>query len=96
MPKRSISVTLEETTIESLRDCAEREMRSISNLIDYIVMLYTRSNSDTASAKLRQAQLFANNVPLRPFGETQDALKQNVFTDAEDRIELERLGGKAK
>ncbi|MBR5365329.1 MAG: PIN domain-containing protein [Clostridia bacterium] len=52
--------------------------------------------SDTASSKVLQAQSSDDNVPLRPFGETQDALKQNVFTDAEDRAEIERLGGKAR
>ena len=71
MPKKSISVTLEETTIDSLKTCAESEMRSVSNLIDYIVMLYTRSNSDSASSKLQQAQSFGYRIPLRPFGETQ-------------------------
>ena len=52
--------------------------------------------SDTASSKVLQAQSSDDNVPLRPYGETHDALKQNVFTDAEDRAELERLGGKAR
>ena len=52
--------------------------------------------SDTASSKIQQAQSFGDNVPLRPFGETQNALKQNVFTDAEDRTEIEHLRGEIK
>lgn len=53
-------------------------------------------HSDTASSKIQQAQSFGDNVPPHPFGETQDALKQNVFTDAEDRTEIEHLRGEIK
>lgn len=67
----------------------------ITTIADFYDM-HILHRSDTASSKVLQAQSSDDNVPLRPFGETQDALRQNVFTDAEDRAELERLGGKAK
>ena len=67
----------------------------ITTIADFYDM-HILHRSDTASSKVLQAQSFGDNVPLRPFGETQDALKQNVFTDAEDRAEIERLGGKAR
>ena len=65
---------------------------TIADFYDTHILRY----SDTASSKMLQAQAFGDNVPLRPFGETQDALKQNVFADAEDRAEIERLGGNAR
>ena len=85
MGKRSISVTLEEVTIESLRSLADQEMRSVSNMIDYLVRLYTQEQDGTPTAKLLKAQEIASKTALRPYAETQAALRKNVFVDDADR-----------
>jgi len=92
MAKKSISVTLEESTIESLRRIADDEMRSVSNLIDYIVFQYSKSLASAPSAKIGHAASFGRNVSVNEFKETENALYKNVFLDDDDRIFLNGLG----
>ena len=91
MGKRSISVTLEEVTIESLHSLADQEMRSVSNMIDYLVRLYTQERDETPTAKLQKAQGIAAKTVLRPYAETQAALRKNVFVDDADRSFLDSM-----
>ena len=80
MPKQSISVTLEKSTIISLRTIADAEMRSVSNLIDYIVAQYA-THAENAAEKWNRAVDFGAAVPIRDFAETQKILLQNVHTE---------------
>lgn len=92
MSKKSISVTLEETTIESLRAIADEEMRSISNLLDYIVAQYAKKANESASAKLNKAAAFGRNAKIGDFTETTAVLKKNVRIDGKDRDYLAKNG----
>ncbi len=92
MAKKSISVTLEESTIESLRRIADDEMRSVSNLIDYIVFQYSKSLASSPSAKIGRAASFGRSVSVNDFNETEKELYKNVSLDEDDRIFLTDLG----
>ena len=81
MAKKSLSVTLEETTISNLQILAEEEMRSVSNLIDYIVAQYAKKHSLSASLKLNKVSEFTDRIKITPHGETQKALLGNVTLD---------------
>lgn len=92
MAKKSISVTLEESTIENLRLIADEEMRSVSNLIDYIVAQYAKKINITSSAsRLENAIEFGKRIIVTDYKETVDTLKNNVFLDNEDK---EYIAGK--
>lgn len=92
MAKKSISVTLEESTIESLRRIADDEMRSVSNLIDYIVFQYSKSLASAPSSKIGRAAAFGNSVSIADFKETENYLIKNVSFDDDDRVFLNNLG----
>lgn len=92
MAKKSISVTLEESTIESLRKIADEEMRSVSNLIDYIVFQYSKKMSSSPAAKISRAAALGNNLVITDFKETENRLYKNVFIDDEDMAFIENLG----
>lgn len=95
MPKTSISVTLEESTIRNLRVLAEEEMRSVSNLIDYIVAQYAKSHGLSAESRLNQAIEFTEKIELKDYPETQKQLLKHVNIDDEDREFLSRGGTSA-
>ena len=88
MAKKSLSVTLEETTISNLQILAEEEMRSVSNLIDYIVAQYAKKHSLSASLKLNKVAEFTDRIKITPHGETQKALLGNVTLDDDDQAFL--------
>ena len=92
MAKKSISVTLEESTIESLRKIADEEMRSVSNLIDYIVFQYSKKMSSSPSAKIGRAAAFGNSVSITDFKETENMLYKNVNLDDDDVAFIAGLG----
>lgn len=88
MPKKSLSVTLEESTISNLQILAAEEMRSVSNLIDYIVAQYAKKHSLSASLKLNKAAEFTEKIQITPHGETQKALLDNITLDDDDQAFL--------
>ena len=92
MAKKSISVTLEESTIESLRRIADNEMWSVSNLIDYIVFQYSKNLSSSPSAKISRAGAFGNSISITNFKETENELYKNVHIDDDDATFLAGLG----
>lgn len=94
MPKRSLSVTLEESTIYNLKLIAAEEMRSVSNLIDYIVDQYAKKHSLSESLKINKAYEFADNFKVTTHNETQKKLLENVSLDDEDKAFIESLKGK--
>ncbi|GEM_PF-7000072 len=94
MSKKSISVTLEESTIECLKTTAESEMRSVSNLIDYIVMLYAKSNNSMNEIKRQAAAQAANDAVIRPYSETQVLLSTHVKMSEADKAVLLQMGAK--
>ena len=96
MAKKSISVTLEESTIESLKHIAENEMRSVSNLIDYIVFQYSKSLKNSPTSKINSSINFGENVVINDFKETRKALYNNVVFDEADKLYIEELGGKTE
>ncbi|HPE95645.1 MAG TPA: hypothetical protein PLT66_06220, partial [Bacillota bacterium] len=87
---------LEETTIESLRAIADEEMRSVSNLLDYIVAQYAKKTNDTASAKLNRAAEFGRGTRIGSFTETAAALKKNIRIDDSDREYIAKNGAAGK
>ncbi len=84
MAKQSISVTLEPTTIETLRKMAAAEYRNISNMIDYIVAQYALQQQESAPEKTSKAALFGSQVKVTPYKETQNQLAKNMHLDDED------------
>ena len=88
MAKKSLSVTLEETTISNLQILAEEEMRSVSPLIDYIVAQYVKKCSLSASLKLNKAVDLTEKIRITPYSETQKALSGNVTIDDDDQAFL--------
>ncbi|MBO4322523.1 MAG: hypothetical protein J5592_06265 [Clostridia bacterium] len=84
MAKKTISVTLEPSTIDSLHRLAAADYRNISNMIDYIVAQYVISRTESSAVKNARASVFADRVRITPYPETQDALMKNVRIDADD------------
>ncbi|MGN0446963.1 MAG: hypothetical protein ACI4GC_00275 [Acutalibacteraceae bacterium] len=91
MAKKSISVTLEEKTINALKNIADEEMRSVSNLIDYIVAQYAKSLALSVSGKIDKAVAFASNVNIENYADTNKALLNNVVVDGEDEAFIKKL-----
>lgn len=92
MSKKSISVTLDETTIVLLKTLADKEMRSISNLIDYIVAQYAKMPDAAVYDKWEHAAAFARSVPIGSFSETEAALRKNVRLNEADRAKQKSIG----
>lgn len=92
MAKKSMSVTLEEATINRLKYLAEEEMRSISNLIDYIVAQYEKSLNTSVASKINRADAFGKRIQITNHSEINSALLKNVDIDDDDKAFLTQMG----
>ena len=91
MAKQSLNVTLETKTIEDIRKMAEKESRTISDMIDYIVSQYMIMREEINSLKSARAAAFGEQVVISSFSETQNALDRNVHIDETDIAFLNKL-----
>ena len=87
MAKQTLSVTLEPHTIENIRKMAAEELRTVSNMVDYIVAQYmlTKEESNTQHAR---AAVFGEQVVVSSFSDTQNILKKNIHLDEADAVFL--------
>lgn len=88
MAKQTISVTLEPQTIEFVRKMAAAELRTVSNMIDYIVAQYALAKEESTSAKHARATVFGEQVVVSDYAETQNTLKNNIHIDEADAVFL--------
>lgn len=84
MAKQSMNVTLETKTIENIRKMAEKESRTVSDMIDYIVSQYMIMREEINSLKSARAAAFGEQVVVSNYSETQNALDRNVHIDETD------------
>ncbi len=88
MAKQTLSVTLEPQTIENIRKMAAEELRTVSNMVDYIVAQYMISKETTSSAKHARAAVFGEQVVVSNFADTKEKLKKNIHIDEADAVFL--------
>lgn len=96
MAKKTLSVTLEPSTIENLHRLAAEDYRNVSNMIDYIVAQYVMQQEGSSFEKTARAATFAKQMKIPPYSETQKKLQKNVHIDGDDRAYLERSRTEAK
>lgn len=88
MAKQTLSVTLEPQTIENLKKMAAEELRTVSNMLDYIVAQYMLKKEESNSAKHARAAVFGEQVVVSSFTDTQNLLKNNIHIDDADAVFL--------
>ncbi len=91
MAKQSLSVTLEPQTIECIKKMAAEELRTVSNMIDYIVAQYMINKQETNSSKNARAAVFGEQVDILSYKDAKTALKKNVHVDESDKEFLGKL-----
>lgn len=90
MAKQLLNVTLETKTIEDVRKMAEKESRTVSDMIDYIVAQYMIMREEMNSLKSARAAAFGAQVVVSNYSETQKALDRNVHIDESDAAFLNK------
>lgn len=93
MAKQTISITLEPQTVETIRKIAAEELRTVSNMIDYIVSQYAIKKTETNFSKHARAAIFGEHAVIRNFADTQKILKNNVHVDKADSVFIKSLQG---
>lgn len=88
MAKQTLSVTLEPQTIENIKKMASEELRTVSNMLDYIVAQYVLKKEESNSSKHARAAVFGEQVVVSNFTDTQNILKNNIHIDDADAIFL--------
>ncbi len=91
MAKQSLSVTLEPQTIECIKKMAAEELRTVSNMIDYIVAQYMISKQEATSSKSARAAVFGEQVDILNYRDAKTILKKNVHIDVADKEFLGKL-----
>lgn len=90
MAKQTLSVTLEPQTIENIRKMAAEELRTMSNMVDYIVAQYMLTKEASNSVKHSRAAVFGEQVVVSNFVDTHSALKKNIHLDEADAVFLSK------
>ena len=88
MAKQTLSVTLEPQTIENIRKMAAEELRTMSNMVDYIVAQYMLTKESANSVKHSRAAVFGEQVVVSNFADTHSMLKKNIHIDEADTVFL--------
>ena len=88
MAKQTLSVTLEPQTIENIRKMAAEELRTMSNMIEYIVAEYMLEKRESNSVKHARAAVFGEQVAVSNFTDTKEMLKKNIHIDEADAVFL--------
>ena len=90
MAKQTLSVTLEPSTIEKISKLTAKELRTVSNMVDYIVAQYMIAKEESNSAKHARAAVFGEQVVVSSFSDTQNILKKNIHLDEADPVFLSK------
>lgn len=93
MAKKTLSVTLEASTINELKKLSNEEYRTTSNMLEYIVKQYILQKKITSYEKNARAAFFGEQMKITPYPETQKQLEKNVFIDEDDLAYLKGKRG---